>query len=207
MNSKLKKTLTPEDRKIGTSQGVIYGLGCGIGGSIFILLGRGIEAAGPGVLISLMLGGVLIFLTALNYSELSTSLPISGGVYNFSKEGVGGFLAFTTGIFLWMANTIALAFSAHALGLIVNIFFPYLNPFLIPMSIIAIIFIALVFFRTDRFAMTTLIRLTIILVIIFILFIIAGLFIAPITNSSNFDPSYLTSGSEPFSIIQMFALM
>jgi len=204
---KLKTTQIPEEKKIGTTQGVLYGVGCGIGGSIFILLGTGIETAGPGVLISLILGGILIFLTALNYSELSTSLPISGGAYNFSKEGVGGFLAFITGFFLWMANTIAVAFSAQTFGLVISIFFPILNPFIIPISILTIIFIAIVFFRTDRFAITTLIRLTTILIAIFVIFIVAGLFIAPITNPSNFDPAYLSTGSNPFAIIQMFSLL
>jgi amino acid transporter len=81
-------------RNIGLLAGVLYGIGCGIGGSIFILLGTAIEEANSGVLFSLILGGILIILIALNYSELSTSLPISGGAYNFSKEALGGFLAF-----------------------------------------------------------------------------------------------------------------
>ena len=85
-----KITELPE-KKYGIKAGILYGVGCGIGGSIFILLGTGIDLAGPGVLISLILGGVLILLIALNYSELSTSLPVSGGAYNFGKEGLGGF--------------------------------------------------------------------------------------------------------------------
>ena len=207
VTQKLKTILPPEEHKIGTTQGVLYGVGCGIGGSIFILLGTGIETAGPGVLISLLLGGILIFLTALNYSELSTSLPISGGAYNFGKEGVGGFLAFSIGFFLWIANITACAFSAQAFTLVIDVFFPFLDPLIIPISIFAILFITIVFFRTQRFAIRTLIILTIILILIFVIFIISGLFIAPFTNSTNFNPEYLTSGMNAFTIIQMFALL
>jgi len=93
-----------QERTLKLSQGIIYGIGCGIGGSIFVLLGEGINIAGSGLILSLLLGGVLIFFTGLNYAELSTSLPIAGGAYNFSKEGLGGFLAFIIGFFLWIAN-------------------------------------------------------------------------------------------------------
>ncbi|MFX1590973.1 MAG: amino acid permease, partial [Promethearchaeota archaeon] len=103
----------PAARTLKLYQGVLYGIGCGIGGSIFVLLGFGIEIAKSGVLISLILGGILIFFTGLNYAELSTSLPIAGGAYNFTKEGLGGFLAFIIGFFLWIANIATCSFSAQ----------------------------------------------------------------------------------------------
>ena len=87
MTEKEEKKILPT-RNVGLLTGILYGIGCGIGGSIFILLGEAIHKAQSGVLISLILGGILIFITALNYSELSTSLPVSGGAYNFSKEAL-----------------------------------------------------------------------------------------------------------------------
>jgi amino acid transporter len=56
-----EKEVIPE-KTIGISGGLLYGIGCGIGGTIFTLLGTAIGVAGPGVLISLILGGVVIFL-------------------------------------------------------------------------------------------------------------------------------------------------
>jgi len=120
--SKIKRDQSLSEKKEGLWEGILYGIGCGIGGSIFILLGTAIEIAGPGVLFSLLLGGILIFLTALNYSELSTSLPFSGGAYNFGKEGLGGF-AFIIGFFLWIANVITCVFSALALSTVIEILF------------------------------------------------------------------------------------
>jgi L-asparagine transporter-like permease len=51
-----KQEEIPSGRNVKLFQGVLYGIGCGIGGSIFILLGDAIRVAGPGVLISLLLG-------------------------------------------------------------------------------------------------------------------------------------------------------
>jgi len=50
--TKPKKVLP--QKKLTLSQGVLYGIGCGIGGSIFVLLGLGIEIAGSGLLLSLL---------------------------------------------------------------------------------------------------------------------------------------------------------
>ncbi|GAF75916.1 unnamed protein product, partial [marine sediment metagenome] len=183
----------PSKKKYGITAGILYGIGCGIGGSIFVLLGTGIEVAGPGVLISLLFGGILIFLTALNYSELSTSLPISGGAYNFSKEGIGGFSAFMIGVFLFIANIATCSFSAQVFTIIIVIFFPFLEPYIIPVAIMAVVLTSIVFFRTQRFAIRTLIILTITLITIFSIFIISGLFISPISNPSGYNPNFLYS--------------
>ena len=211
MNEKDSERIPPT-RSVGLSSAILYGIGCGIGGSIFILLGTAIEEAKSGILISLILGGVLIILTALNYSELSTSLPISGGAYNFSKEALGGFLAFIIGFFLWIANIATFSFSAQAFAVVIDIFFPFrlIPPIFLTVVILSILFTAYLVYRSQRLAMRTLINLTIILLIIFAIFIISGLFIAPHTNTSglfHFAPQFLYSETDFLSVISMFSLM
>jgi len=206
LTEKEEKKILPT-RHVGLWTGILYGIGVGIGGSIFVLLGSAIEEAQSGVLISLILGGILIFFTALNYSELSTSLPISGGAYNFSKEALGGFLAFIIGFFLWIANIATFSFSAQAFVVVIEAFFPltFIQYLFIPISIILILFTAIVVFRTQKVALRTLIFLTIILLIIFGIFIISGVLIAPITNITGYDPRFLLSDINFFSIITMFS--
>ena len=70
--NEIKSKEVVQERTLKLSQGIIYGIGCGIGGSIFILLGLGIEYAGSGLLLSLLFGGILIFFTGLkgNKSDL-----------------------------------------------------------------------------------------------------------------------------------------
>ncbi|MFX1390841.1 MAG: APC family permease, partial [Promethearchaeota archaeon] len=194
-------------RHIGLLKGILYGIGCGIGGSIFILLGDAIHEAQSGVLISLCLGGILIFITSLNFSELSTSLPISGGAYNFSKEALGGFLAFIIGFFLWIANIATFSFSAQAFTVVIEAFFPgsFIRNLFLPIAIASILFTTFVVFRTQKVAFRTLIYLTVILLVIFGIFVFSGIFIAPSTNPSNFDPTFLFSTSDFFFIIFWFS--
>jgi len=194
-------------RHVGLSRGILYGIGCGIGGSVFILLGSAIEEAKSGVLISLILGGILIFFTALNYSELSTSLPISGGAYNFSKEALGGLLAFIIGFFLWIANIATFSFSAQAFTVVIEAFFPgtFIQNLFLPIAILSILFTAVVMFRTQKIALRTLVSLTIVLLIIFGIFILSGFFIAPIANPSNYNPNFIASETDFFRVIFMFS--
>lgn len=206
MTEKKQEKILPT-RHVGLLSGILYGVGCGIGGSIFILLGTAINGAQSGVLFSLILGGILIFITALNFSELSTSLPVSGGAYNFSKEALGGFLAFIIGFFLWIANIATFSFSAQAFTVVLEAFFPgtFLKNLFIPIAILSILFTTLVIFRTQRTALRALVYLTIVVLIIFGIFIFVGFFIAPITNVSNYNPSFLVSNTNFFSVIFWFS--
>ncbi len=199
---------TLSERNLNVTQGILYGIGCGVGGSIFILLGSAIGSAGPGVLISLILCGILILFTALNYSELSTSLPISGGSYSLGKEALGGFLAFVIGFFLWIANITTITFSGLALSTIFfQVFLPDLAPEIVPIAVIAIIFTTLFVFRTQMMAIKTLIRLTIILLSLFLVFAIVGLFVSPMTNNANYNPDYLLSTIPVLGVIQSFSVL
>ena len=206
MTEKDQEKILPT-RHVGLSRGILYGIGCGIGGSVFILLGSAIEEAKSGVLISLILGGILIFFTALNYSELSTSLPISGGAYNFSKEALGGLLAFIIGFFLWIANIATFSFSAQAFTVVIEAFFPgtFIQNLFLPIAILSILFTAVVMFRTQKIALRTLVSLTIVLLIIFGIFILSGFFIAPIANPSNYNPNFIASETDFFRVIFMFS--
>jgi hypothetical protein len=64
LTEKEQEFVTPK-RTISLSSGILYGIGCGIGGSVFILLGPAIVNAQSGLLISLILGGILIFITGI----------------------------------------------------------------------------------------------------------------------------------------------
>ena len=205
------KTEFPTDqRSLKPSQGILYGIGCGVGGSIFVLLGAGIDIASSGILLSLFLGGVLIFFTALNYTELSTSLPMAGGAYNFSKEGLGGFLAFIIGFFLWIGNISACSFSAHAFALVIEEVLKRVGinspPFyIVLLAIVVILFTSLVLFRTQKIATKSLIYLTIILLGIFGIFIFSGLVISQFTH--NFDLTILSQPLNPIGIVSALPLL
>ncbi len=190
------------ERTLKLSQGIIYGVGCGIGGSIFVLLGVGINDAGSGILLSLLLGGILIFFTGLNYAELSTSLPIAGGAYNFGKEGIGGFLAFIIGFFLWIANIATCSFSAQTFAFVFNEVFkkfnlPISDILITLISILPILLTSVIIFRKKKIATKALLLLTFILMGLFGFFIISGILISPLTNPTFILPPVKFMGIIP----------
>jgi len=127
--------------------------------------------------------------------------------YNFSKEALGGFLAFIIGFFLWIASILTFSFSAQAFTVVIEAFFPgtFIQNLFIPIAILSILFTAVVMFRTQKVALRTLVSLTIVLLIIFGIFIFAGIFIAPTTNLSNYDPSFLLSETNFFVVVFWFS--
>ncbi|MFX1274405.1 MAG: APC family permease, partial [Promethearchaeota archaeon] len=78
---------------------------------------------------------------------------------------------------------------------------------IIPIAITIIFFTCIFIFKTQKVALRTLIRLTLILLVILLVFIICGLFIAPFTNVSHYSPEFLYSGTNLFGVVSMFSVL
>ncbi len=86
---------------------VMIGIGAMMGPGIFALPGELAHMIGPlGILVYLALGMVTI-ITAVNYSELGAAIPIAGGGYSFVSRTLPKPIAFFTGWFFWIGNTVA----------------------------------------------------------------------------------------------------
>lgn len=90
-NSALKRALGPLDL-------TTLGVGAIIGTEIFVLTGvAAANYAGPGLVLSFLLAGIICAFAALCYSEFASSVPASGSAYTYSYtafgEGLPGFLA------------------------------------------------------------------------------------------------------------------
>src|ERR1700754_5179722 len=81
-------------RSLGALNLVLLGIGCIIGTGIFVLTGRAAaQFAGPGIMISFVITGVLCALVALCYAELAAAIPVSGSAYSYSYASLGEFVA------------------------------------------------------------------------------------------------------------------
>ncbi|KAK9807298.1 hypothetical protein WJX73_009582 [Symbiochloris irregularis] len=68
-----------------------------IGGGIFILTGLAARTeAGPAVIISYLIGGLIAFITACNYSEMGADYPLAGASFNYVLAVWGEFPAWIT---------------------------------------------------------------------------------------------------------------
>jgi basic amino acid/polyamine antiporter, APA family len=115
--SELKRTLGPWNL-------VFLGIGCIIGAGIFVRTGEAAAShAGPAVLFSFLIAGVVCALAGLCYAELSSTLPVSGSAYTYSYTTVGEFAAWVMGGLLLLeyglaASVVAVGWSGYVVSLL-----------------------------------------------------------------------------------------
>jgi len=108
---------------MGLFMAVMIGIGATMGPGIFALPGELAEMVGPlGILVYLAMGFMTIF-TALNYSELGAAIPLAGGGYSFVSRTMSRPVAFFTGWFFWIGNTLACAMYALIFALTIRTYF------------------------------------------------------------------------------------
>src|SRR5262245_8377722 len=115
----LKKTL-------GVTALTLLGVGAVIGTGIFVLTGQAAgKYAGPAVVISMIIAGVVRALAALCYSEFASSVPISGSAYAYGYATLGEFVAWIIGWDLILeyafgAATVAVGWSGNIVSLLAD---------------------------------------------------------------------------------------
>ena len=86
------------EREFGLGHAVVLGAGGTIAASIFVLTGAVAERLGPVSVALFIVLGVLNVSIALNYAELATTYPVTGGALTYVREAYGtGMLAFLVG--------------------------------------------------------------------------------------------------------------
>jgi amino acid transporter/nucleotide-binding universal stress UspA family protein len=92
----------------------MIGVGAMIGAGIFVLTGIAAGVAGPALLVTFFLNGVVALLTALAYAELGSAFHDAGGGYLWVKSSLPNPSGFLSGWMSWFAH--AVACSLYALG-------------------------------------------------------------------------------------------
>ncbi|MCJ7560140.1 amino acid permease [Candidatus Bathyarchaeota archaeon] len=90
------------------------GIGAIIGAGIFVVLGIAIGYAGPAIIISIIIAGIVASFTAFSFAELGSAIPKEGGAYQFAFELISPFAGFVVGC-LWLFAQIV-AGAAISLG-------------------------------------------------------------------------------------------
>src|SRR5688572_32563893 len=110
-------------RVLGPSQLVMLGIGAIIGTGIFVLTGQAAAAnAGPAIVISMIIAGVVSALAGLCYAEFASTVPIAGSAYTYSYATLGEFVAWIIGWDLVLeyalgAATVAVGWSGYVVSL------------------------------------------------------------------------------------------
>jgi APA family basic amino acid/polyamine antiporter len=188
---KLKRTL-------GLFDTVSLSLGAIIGAGIFVITGAASQIAGPSLIISIIIAGMLAALTAISVSQLVKAFPKEGGEYEYGYKTLSPFLGFLSG-WIWSLNkivtdsVIALGFATYA-----SLFLPF------PIQTIAVAIIAIVTiinYFGIRTTGTLIDLLVIIKISILLFFIFLGIFYIKPSNFIPFSPHGMTG------ILQASAIM
>jgi basic amino acid/polyamine antiporter, APA family len=117
---KLKRVLGPIDL-------TTLGIGAIIGTGIFVLTGQAAAAhAGPAIVLSMILAGVVSALAALCYAEFASTVPIAGSAYTYGYATLGEFVAWIIGWDLILeyalgAATVAVGWSGYVVSLLADL--------------------------------------------------------------------------------------
>lgn len=101
----------------------LLGIGAVIGAGIFSLTGvAAANYAGPGIVYSFVIGGVLCAFAGLCYAEMAAMVPVSGSAYAYSYATLGEFVAWIIGWDLILeyafgAVTVAASWSGYFVSL------------------------------------------------------------------------------------------
>ena len=118
-SSELKRTL-------GKWNLLLLGIGCIIGAGIFVRTGSAAALhAGPAVLLSFVVAGLVCAFAGLCYAELSSTLPVSGSAYTYGYTTLGEFAAWVMGALLLLeyglaASVVAVGWGGYVVSLLAD---------------------------------------------------------------------------------------
>ena len=138
-----KRTLK---RQLNLFQVIMLGTAGTIASEIFVLTGHAAGISGSASILAIIIGGLLSFSIALNYSELATVYPETGGALTYVREAWGkGLLAFLVGSMDCISSTFYCALSAIGFAYSLSIFVP--NVPIVPTAIFIIVVFTLLNIR------------------------------------------------------------
>ena len=96
--------------------------GAMISSGLFILPGLAFSKAGPSVILSYLLAGILCIPALLSKAELTTAMPKAGGDYFYIMRGFGPLLGTIAGLSAWFSLSLKGAFALLGMGAYLSIF-------------------------------------------------------------------------------------
>jgi basic amino acid/polyamine antiporter, APA family len=97
-------------RVLGPLELVLFGIGAIIGTGIFVITGvAAANYAGPALVLSFIISGIVCLLAALAYAEFATMVPIAGSAYSYSYASLGEIWAWIIGWDLILEYSVSVA--------------------------------------------------------------------------------------------------
>ncbi|OJY70006.1 MAG: amino acid permease [Sphingobium sp. 66-54] len=108
-------------RSLGAFQLTMLGVGAVIGTGIFVLTAEAAQKAGPGMMVSFIIAGLVCAVAALCYAEMASMVPVSGSAYTYSYAVMGELIAWMVGWALILeyavaAGAVSVGWSGYMIG-------------------------------------------------------------------------------------------
>lgn len=188
-------------RELNLLQVIMLGTAGTIAAEIFVLTGHAAGIAGPAAVLAIIIGGVLSLSIALNYCELATTYPVTGGAMTYVKEGFGNnLLMFLVGSLDGLSSTFYTALSAVGFAYSLKVFLPFMP--IIPVALLVILVVGILHIRGVSKVGNFQIFLGAFLLIVFTLYVILGL-----TRPEGFSRDIFMSGEILFENQSLWAVL
>src|SRR5512136_2442978 len=105
MTGKSEESKVQLRRTLGLFDATAISIGAIIGAGIFVVTGIVAGLAGPGLIISIVLAGIIASFTALNFAQLSAYMPREGGGYEFTYHLISPYAGFISG-WMWVFSNV-----------------------------------------------------------------------------------------------------
>jgi APA family basic amino acid/polyamine antiporter len=174
-------------RALNLFDATAIGIGAIVGAGIFVVLGIATGYAGPSVIVSMIIAGIVASFTAFSFAELGSAIPREGGAYAYAYELISPAAAFVVGC-LWL---IAQVVAGAAISLGFASYFVALFPILPVKTIAVLAAAALTGLNIVGIKQSATVNniLVLIKIAILCLFVGFGIFNINLQNFSSFSPN------------------
>ncbi|HEX7381931.1 MAG TPA: amino acid permease [Nevskiaceae bacterium] len=102
----------------------LIALGGAIGTGLFYGAAESIKLVGPGIIVSYLIGGAVIYLIIRMLGEMSTQEPVAGAFSDFANRYWGAYPGFLAGWNYWFLYVLVAMAELTVVGLYINFWFP-----------------------------------------------------------------------------------
>lgn len=114
-------------------------IGGAIGAGLFVGLGSGISLAGPAILVTYAMCGLVVFFMARALGELTLQRPARGSFMTFAGEDLGPWAAYFTGWSYWLSWVLVAVAELTAIGVLVHFWWPQTPQWLPGVLVLAVL--------------------------------------------------------------------